>query len=203
MSGARVPAFKEWAVIVKALLEGEQVIDVRKGGLREDGRHFGLQADRLWLYPTYLHQKPELLKAAYRHSLEQVLAEAPPEDAVRVPGWAEVVGVATLTEPDQLAAIDSKFIWTVDYAESRLHWKQRDPLWVLVLRVHRLDQPLDVPFDEAYAGCTSWVELAGLPEDPAAVASMPAMTDEAFEGRLNALRNDLPVPIEAPAPVAG
>src|SRR4029450_11696583 len=70
------PALKEWAVIVHALLEGEQVLDVRKGGLREDGRHFGLQATRVWLYPTAEHQQPELLKPAYRHMVD--LAPASP-----------------------------------------------------------------------------------------------------------------------------
>ena len=64
------PAFKEWAVIVHALLEGEQILDVRKGGLREDGRHFSVQANRLWLYPTAEHQKPELLKEPYRHWID-------------------------------------------------------------------------------------------------------------------------------------
>ena len=61
------PACKEWAVIVHALLEGEQIVDVRKGGLREEGRHFGLRATRFWLYPTAEHQRAELLKEPYRH----------------------------------------------------------------------------------------------------------------------------------------
>ena len=58
------PAYKEWATIVHALLTGEQVLDVRKGGIREDGRHFSVQATRFWLYPTAEHQKAELLEGA-------------------------------------------------------------------------------------------------------------------------------------------
>lgn len=196
MTAQGVPAFKEWAVIVKALLEGEQVVDVRKGGLHEDGRHFGLRSARLWLYPTWLHQKPELLKPAYRASFDQLLAAAPPDDVVTVPGWADVVGVARLTEPDHLAALDSKFVWTLDYAASRLKWKRRDPLWVLALRVHRLEQPLEVPFREEYGGCTSWVDLDGLPDDPASLPSVPALSDEAFEARLRGVRDALPGDLE-------
>ncbi|MBI2169525.1 MAG: DUF1802 family protein [Actinobacteria bacterium] len=196
-----IPAFKEWAIIVDALLSGEQIIDVRKGGLREEGRHFGVQARRFWLYPTYLHQRADLVKPAYRHALDRILEEAPPDDLVRVPGWAEVVGVATLTEPDQLAALDSKFIWTLDYADARLKWKKRDPLWVLALRVHCLDEPVEVPFDEAYAGCTSWVDPFGLAADPEALAASPALTDEAFEARLKFLADSLPTPLEEPAEV--
>src|SRR5262249_3398574 len=59
---AAAPALKEWAAIVHALLEGEQIVDVRKGGLHEDGRHFDLPARRFFLSPTAKHQKPELLK---------------------------------------------------------------------------------------------------------------------------------------------
>ena len=42
------PACKDWASVVHALLEGEQILDVRKGGIREDGRHFSVQATRFW-----------------------------------------------------------------------------------------------------------------------------------------------------------
>ena len=178
-------------MIVHALLEGEQVVDVRKGGLHEDGRHFAVHAERFWLYPTYLHQRPELLKAAYRPTLSQVLADAPGDDQIRVPGWAEVVWTARLTEPEELARLDSTFIWSGDYAASRLQWKRRDPLWVLALRVHVLDEPVEVPFDEAYAGCTSWVDLRGLPEDPATLASRPALSDTAFDSRLKGVRQSL------------
>ena len=91
-------ALKEWAVIVHALLEGEQILDVRKGGLREDGRHFSVQANRLWLYPTAEHQKPELLKEPYRHWIDLAHA-APVGEPITLEGWADVVKVATVTEP--------------------------------------------------------------------------------------------------------
>src|SRR5205085_12623981 len=115
------PALKEWAVIVHALLEGEQIIDVRKGGLREDGRHFDLPARRLWLYPTSEHQRGELLKAAYRHWVDLATA-APVGEPIPIAGWADVVDVATITEAEHLDAIASKLIWTDDYASSRLQW---------------------------------------------------------------------------------
>jgi len=192
------PACKEWAVVVRALLEGEQLLDVRKGGLREDGRHFDLQATRFWLYPTVEHQEPELLKPAYRHWVDETVAAAPPDRAIRVEGWADVVGVAKLTEPDDLAKIAGKFIWTLDYATSRLKWKQRDPLWVLALRAHRLLEPVTVPWREEYGGCTSWVDLEGVPDDPTTLPSEPALSDESFTARVKLTENDLPGKFENP-----
>ena len=35
-------AFKEWAVTVRALAEGEQLLTLRKGGIREPDKHFKL-----------------------------------------------------------------------------------------------------------------------------------------------------------------
>lgn len=189
------PALKEWAVIVHALLEGEQILDVRKGGLREDGRHFGVQANRLWLYPTAEHQDAELLRPAYRHWLD-LAPSSPVGGPIRVDGWADVVRVATITEQEQLDAIASKLIWTDDYAASRFNWKKRDPLWVLALRVHRLAETAVVPWRDEYGGCTSWVELDGLPDDPASLPSEPALSDVAFEARLNGAVDALPALVE-------
>jgi hypothetical protein len=190
------PAFKEWAVIVDALLEGEQIVDIRKGGIREEGRHFALRSTRCWLYPTVEHQKAELLKPAYRH---RVGGGADPRDGeIRIDGWADVVGVAKITEPQHLDALDSKLIWSSDYASSRLHWKRRDPLWVLVLRAHRLLEPLATPFRDEYAACSSWVDLAALPDDPASLPSEPALSDIAFKARLKGVVDALPGGVSEP-----
>ena len=117
---------------------------------------------------------------------------------LRLTGDADVVKVATVTEPTELEAIGSKLIWTSDYAASRLGWKARDPLWVLALRVRRLLEPVPVPWDDGYGGCTSWVELAGLPGDPASVPSEPALSDVAFEARLKGAVEALPTLVDPP-----
>lgn len=192
-----IPAFKEWAVIVRALLEGEQIVDVRKGGLHEDGRHFDVQAPRCWLYPTAEHQRPELLKPAYRHTVE-LSPGSKVGEPIRIDGWADIVGVARLTEPEDLAKLDSKLIWSPDYAESRLKWKRRDPLWVLALRAYRLTEPVEVPWREEYGGCTSWVDLEGLPDDPASLPSEPALSDVAFEAKLKGVVGELPAGLTDP-----
>ena len=194
----RALALKEWAVVVRALLAGEQILDLRKGGIKEDGRHFGLKATRLWLYPTVEHQERDLVRPAYQRWIDDSERDAPPERAIRVEGWADVVGVAKLTDPDDLAKIDGKFIWTPEYAASRLSWKQRDALWVLALRAHRLTDPITVPFREEYGGCTSWVDLAELPDDPASLPSEPALSDGAFEARFGFAANDLPAGLATP-----
>ena len=46
-------AFKEWAVAVDALTNGNQIMLVRKGGISEDSKHFTVIHDKFLLYPTY------------------------------------------------------------------------------------------------------------------------------------------------------
>jgi hypothetical protein len=96
-----------------------------------------------------------------------------------------------VTEPAELAKLDGKLIWSADYAVSRLQWKRRDPLWVLALRAYRLVAPVVVPWRDEYRGCTSWVDIDGLPEDPAALESEPALSDESFQARVALIENDL------------
>lgn len=185
------PALKEWAVVVQALLEGEQILDIRKGGLHEEGRHFTVQSTRAWLYPTVEHQHAELLKPPYRRWVESTQAQAPADRAIRIEGWADVVAAATITEPEVLDALDGKVVWSREYVESRFRWKSRDPLHIVALRVHRLDEPITVPFREEYGGCTSWVNLTGLPS-PDSVPSTPALSDAAFTARLKGSAEAIP-----------
>ncbi len=182
--------------MVQALLEGEQILDVRKGGIREDGRHFRVQAGRLWLYPTLEHQRTELLKPAYARWVPD--SGEPATRDIPIAGWADVVGVATITEPEVIDELDGKVIWSREYVESRFSWKRRDPLWILALRVHRLLEPVVVPYREAYAGCTSWVDLDGLPDDPAALPSELALSDVAFEAKLKGVASVIPGGFDPP-----
>jgi hypothetical protein len=212
ISALRAPAYKEWAAVVQALLEGEQILDVRKGGIREDGRHFSVRSSRLWLYPTLEHQRPELLKPAYARWIETGSAPGGPPPSVPdatgpeasdrgrsseaphfvIAGWADVVGAATTSDPDVLDALDGKVIWSREYVETRFQWKRRDPLWILALRVHRLHEPIAVPYRDEYGGCTSWVDVDGLPDDPASLLSSPVLSDVAFEAKLKGAAGEIP-----------
>ena len=91
----RAPAYKEWAAVVQALLEGEQILDVRKGGIREDGRHFAVQSTRLWLYPTFEHQRPELLKPAYARWIDR----EPPSRPVPATSWSRAGPTSSASRP--------------------------------------------------------------------------------------------------------
>ena len=68
-------AFKEWAVTVRALAEGEQLLTLRKGGIREPEKHFKLDYSRFFLYPTFDHQRADLVRESHRPELSRALEE--------------------------------------------------------------------------------------------------------------------------------
>ena len=49
-------ALKEWAVTQRSLLEGHQIILLRKGGIVEETGDFDLKAKQFLIYPTYAHE---------------------------------------------------------------------------------------------------------------------------------------------------
>ena len=85
-------AFKEWAVIGEALAEGKQALILRKGGVAEQGGDFAVEHTRFWLFPTYLHEKPEALKPEALPLLQAVEADRPPAGKLRLSHFAEVGG---------------------------------------------------------------------------------------------------------------
>ena len=152
-------AFKERAVAVDALTNGNQIMLVRKGGISEDSKHFTVIHDKFLLYPTYEHQAKELVKPNYQNQLEKYQNSTTIQDPVIFNAWAEVVEVIELTDKNKLDSLSPFHIWTNDYAESRLRWKPSFPLSIMLLKVHSLTTPVTIPYQDAFGGCKSWVEL--------------------------------------------
>jgi hypothetical protein len=188
-------ALKEWAVTVRALAEGEQLITLRKGGIREENRHFEIEHDRFFLYPTFDHQAEGLVRPSHQPELERALeegvwtdgeppahalnanGEVPQPDRVRIRAWAEVAASYLITDPRCVDALTPYHVWTSDYAAKRLHWKRTHPLHVIVLRTYRIPRPVTVKVRDEYGGCHSWVEVQRqLPFE-----GTPVLSDDEFE----------------------
>ena len=152
-------ALKEWAVAVKALREGRQVLLVRKGGISEETRHFKIVSERFLLFPTYEHQRADLLQAAFQDDLTAVLAEQRDPARVRFDTFAELTDLFEIAEPAQVEALAPFYCFSTQYAEERLRWKPRHPLLVMAVRAYRLKQPIEVTARPDFGGCKSWLTL--------------------------------------------
>ena len=181
-------ALKEWAVAVRALDAGKQILILRKGGIREEGKEFRVRSPHFFLYPTYEHQRADLLKEAFHPDLHATLAEGIAEATVTLSHWAQVYDVIEVSDQSQVDAFLPYHIWTTDYAQKRLHWKPRKPLLVMLLRVYRIARPKSIPVLPAYTGCTSWVEL----DQNVPLGTLePVLPDEAFQRHVSEARRAL------------
>lgn len=177
-------ALKEWSVAVDALAQGETIVLLRKGGIREASGRFSVKQAPIWLYPTYEHQKPHLLKSAYVDRVIPVASGWHP-DSVTIKAWAEITQVFSIDRDSQLATLLPYHIWTDQFATERFRWKPSQPLSVLLLRVHCLAQAIAIPYQPSYGGCRSWIELA---EPLATVLSTPVLTETQYQSQVETLQ---------------
>ncbi|WP_018756124.1 DUF1802 family protein [Paenibacillus terrigena] len=191
-NNAQPVALKEWAVAIEALASGKQILLMRKGGIVEETRHFELKSPSFYVYPTYEHQRRELLKEANQSDIDVTLAGWSKDDTtVTLRLYAEVIEDIEIHDQETLNRLRDFHIWTDHFAEERLKWKKKLPLHVLLLRVYKLDPGLSIEIVEEYLGCKSWVNL------PTQVTSIershlvPVLSDEKFQGQVESIRRAL------------
>ncbi|SFI92622.1 hypothetical protein SAMN02799624_02711 [Paenibacillus sp. UNC496MF] len=179
-------ALKEWAVAVKALAEGKQIMVLRKGGIAEETRDFRLKSTRFFLLPAYEHQRPGLLKEAYRDDLKAALdGWTPGSPTVEIAAYAEAADDIEIFDQETVDRLANYHIWTDTFTEERLKWKRKQPLHLLLLRVYRLERPVPLPMRDAYAGCKSWVGLEDFPEG---LRGQAVLSDAEFARRAAEIR---------------
>jgi hypothetical protein len=151
-------AFKEWAVICRALAEGKQSLILRKGGIAEESGDFQVEHTRFWLFPTYVHQQKEGIRPEAVPLLEQAEAERPPPGSVRLAHFAEVTGIYHVHELIPALLLAHLHLWSDETVRKRFEYRTPG-LYVLPVRVYQAAEAQELPDTAGYQGCRSWVEL--------------------------------------------
>jgi hypothetical protein len=176
-------AFKEWAVICRALAEGRQALIMRKGGIAEAGAGFRPEHPRFWLFPTYTHQQRTGIKPEAIPLLDQAEAERPPAGTIRLTHFAEVAGIYHVHDLVAALILAHLHLWSEDTVRQRFAYREPG-LYLLPVRVYRAPQGFDLPDTPVYAGCRTWVQLdQALPT----AGAVPVLADEAFRDLLGSL----------------
>lgn len=181
-------AFKEWSVAVAALLNGDTVLLIRKGGIREHQGQFSLTAQQMLLLPTLEHQTAELLKPQFK-ALLPCHPTSPTRETVSFEGWAMVTHAFLLGPGADLSPLLPYLIWNQRFLQERLNWQPHRPIYAMVLRAYRLPHPLVLPWQKSYGGCRSWINLG---QSVAVEASQPALSERDYGQRVKAILAALP-----------
>lgn len=197
-------ALKEWAAVCRALGSGAVVAVARKGGVAEPGGRFvvpvgaeglagatggeagasTLADDGFLLFPTYVHQRAEALRADLREASDDERPAGDPGIA-RLALHARVAARFPVSDPERLRALAPHLPLTPEALEGRFLYGGRPGLEVLVLRVHRIEPPLEEPDRPEYVGCRSWTSLH---ERKSFSPGAPAADDSEFGRRLGEIR---------------
>ena len=183
MESTITQALKEWATAVDALAAGKTIMLLRKGGIKEEGNGFKVAYNRVLLYPTFEHQRPELLKADYARRVQPVESGWHPE-TIRIGSWAEITDIFQVSAAETVAALLPDHIWNEEFVSTRLKWKPRQPLYVLLLRTYKLPQVCEIQYMPEYGGCKSWIDLA---EDISLAGSVAVLDDATYTQKVGAL----------------
>ena len=151
-------ALKEWAVVVEALIAGDTIVLLRKGGIRDRKGKFTVDHDRVLLYPTYEHQKAQWLKPAYVDRIQSIPPVADSTQFV-LKAWAQITHLFEVSELAQVQALQPFHIWNQQFVQERCQWQPQQPLSVLLLRTYQMPAIVHMPIHASYGGCRSWIEV--------------------------------------------
>lgn len=177
-------ALKEWAIAIDALEDGQTIMLLRKGGIHEQGGRFQVAHEQILLYPTYEHQQPFLLKPDYASLVVPVTSGWHPETVI-IGSWAEITDIFQVSDESIVRDLEPFHIWSESFISDRLKWKQHQPLYVLLLRVYKLPQKVEIPYCKEYGGCKSWIDLA---EVVSRQGSEPILSDSKYNETVEEIR---------------
>ncbi len=160
-------ALKEWAIVCKALEEGRQILLLRKGGIMEYRQGFEIKHNKFLLFPTFEHQSKEYIQPDYINNLDIILQHHlntpchPTANSGRnkITSYARVIDVKEVNDKSILRKLEKYHIWNDRYVNLRMDYNPKKPISVLLLRVYKMNNPLEVDIKREWAGCRSWVSI--------------------------------------------
>jgi hypothetical protein len=112
---------------------------------------------------------------------------------VRLEYYAEVAFSRRIDSPEDALRLRGMHIWSDEIVAQRFDWGANRSIFMLVVRVFRLNRLLELPMSPKYGGCKSWVELE---IDVATEQATPVLSPTAFESKSNQIRTALNLPKE-------
>lgn len=180
-------ALKEWAVSIRALREGRQILLLRKGGIREEGGEFEVQARDILLMPTYEHQMEQAgtLQPCYGAWLEDEQQRRPKGEQFRIDAWARITDILIVRDFGALYTLKSQHIYDDAFLRFRSETSPEKPLYALFLRTYELPSPVLLPMEMDYYGCRSWITLS---ETIPVGEARPVLSDHTYSERVRVTR---------------
>jgi hypothetical protein len=158
-------ALKEWASVIEALGRGEQIVLIRKGGIADP--HFGLEADRFYLFPTNFHEGRD-----------------EPTGSIPITHWASVIRSWKVRDLDTLHRLEPFVVFDRATLDTRFRFRSDQAINVIAVRVFRLPKAVPVQARSEYDGCRSWISIE---EEIDVDGSTPVLSDADLRARIESI----------------
>lgn len=176
------PALKEWAIVCKAIEDGKQVLLFRKGGIMEYRNGFELKHKVFFLFPTFEHQSIDSIQSEYREELEVLKQQQQQkdntqslnqkennisneknskvtQDIINISLFVEITHFIEINDISKLEKLEKYHIWNLDYVKMRFNYNPKKPLYLLMLRAYKLNEPIEIQNSPEWSGCKSWIQF--------------------------------------------
>jgi hypothetical protein len=172
-----VAALKEWAIVCKAAEDGKQVLLFRKGGIMEYRNGFELKHKNFFLFPTFEHQSLDSIRDEYKielgnlekeHSIEKDQASLnlsaennsdTTKNTINITLFVEITYFNEINDVSKLEKLEKFHIWNLDYVKMRFNYNPKKPLYLMLLRTYKLNDPIKIHNKSEWSGCKSWIEI--------------------------------------------
>ena len=175
-------ALKEWAIVCKAIEDGKQVLLFRKGGIMEYRNGFELKHKVFFLFPTFEHQSIDSIQSEYREELEVLKQQQQQkdntqslnqkennisneknskvtQDIINISSFVEITHFIEINDISKLEKLEKYHIWNLDYVKMRFNYNPKKPLYLLMLRAYKLNEPIEIQNSPEWSGCKSWIQF--------------------------------------------
>ncbi len=152
-------AFKEWAVILKALEEGKQTILLGKDGIQEEGGDFKPEHPEFFLYPTLEHESAQGIKPDWRPRLAAIERENKDPKRIHFRLYGILENTVKVTDWEICKRIIPFTVFSDEAVEKRFNGGDWQGVFIFIVRAFFLPVPLDLPLKPPYTGFKSWVPL--------------------------------------------
>jgi hypothetical protein len=148
-------AFKEWALVFRALGRGEQSVILRKGGIAEGSGGFGFDHPEFYLFPTWYHGQLEKIRT-YGTALPERDPDQVTISHAAVLEWSgriDDLEMARRLEPLHVlenSVIEDRFVCDTGSGSLR-----GTGINVAFVRVQRLEPVVTLPMRKEFGGCRS------------------------------------------------
>ena len=161
-------ALKEWAIVCKALESGNQILLFRKGGIMEFRNGFELKFKNFFLFPTFEHQAKESIRREYHATLDELNRNNEMDNTKTLPdsnklceitSFVDITHFSEVSDLTTLKKLENFHIWTDDYLKTRFEYNPKKPLYLLLLRVYKLNNSIRFTNKPEWLGCKSWIQI--------------------------------------------